>query len=190
MLDTLSTTWGYFMSKYSKQFKLSAIQAFLDRGRGFRHIAAQFQMDPTLLRRWVAAYQLHGEASLEKPGGQYTSEFKLSVLYRMWREKLSLRATAALFNLGNSTLVRNWEQQYYSNGTQALCSNHEKSALTMSKKASRKSVAPPSVPAEELTREQLLDRLETLETENAYLKKLEELEQEKARLRNARKKPG
>ncbi|WP_207059812.1 transposase, partial [Pseudomonas parafulva] len=43
------------MRRYSKQFKLSAIQAFLDRGYGFRHVAAQFQMDPTLLRRWVAA---------------------------------------------------------------------------------------------------------------------------------------
>ncbi|NMY82284.1 transposase, partial [Pseudomonas rhodesiae] len=68
------------MSKYTTQFKLSAITAFLERGRGFRRIAAQFQMDPTLLRRWVEAYRLHGEASLSSAGGRYSALFKFSVL--------------------------------------------------------------------------------------------------------------
>ncbi len=31
------------MSKYTTQFKLSAITTFLEQGRGFRRIAAQFQ---------------------------------------------------------------------------------------------------------------------------------------------------
>jgi transposase-like protein len=63
-LDTHPISGVFFMGKYSKQFKLSAITVFLERGKGFRHIAAQFQMAPTLLRRWVAAYALHGEAYL------------------------------------------------------------------------------------------------------------------------------
>lgn len=82
------------MSKYTTQFKLSAITAFLERGRGFRRIAAQFQMDPTLLRRWVEAYRLHGEASLSSAGGRYSALFKFSVLQRMWRDSLSLRRAA------------------------------------------------------------------------------------------------
>src|SRR5476651_1728679 len=77
-----SNSWGFFMSKYTTQFKLSAITAFLERGRGFRHIAARFQMDPTLLRRWVEAYRLHGEASLSSTGGRYSALFKFSVLQR------------------------------------------------------------------------------------------------------------
>lgn len=100
------------MSKYTTQFKLSAITAFLERGRGFRRIAAQFQMDPTLLRRWVEAYRLHGEASLSSAGGRYSALFKFSVLQRMWRDSLSLRRAAALFNLGDSTQVGRWQQQY------------------------------------------------------------------------------
>ncbi|MDN6863509.1 transposase, partial [Pseudomonas rhodesiae] len=98
------------MSKYTTQFKLSAITAFLERGRGFRRIAAQFQMDPTLLRRWVEAYRLHGEASLSSAGGRYSALFKFSVLQRMWRDSLSLRRAAALFNLGDSTQVGRWQQ--------------------------------------------------------------------------------
>jgi transposase len=177
------------MSKYSKQFKLSAIQAFLDRGRGFRHIAAQFQIDPTLLRRWVEAYRVHGEASLNKPGGHYSVEFKLGVIHRKLRDNLSLRATAALFNLGNSTLVRRWQEQYYSGGSQSL-SNRKEMLVTAMRKAPRKPVETASKPIEELTRAELLERLAMLEVENAYLKKLEELDEEKARLKIARKKPG
>ncbi|XGZ91514.1 transposase [Pseudomonas sp. NT2] len=80
------------MSKYTTQFKLSAITAFLERGRGFRRVAAQFQMDPTLLRRWVEAYRLHGEASLSSTGQRYSALFKFSVLRRMWDDSLSCAA--------------------------------------------------------------------------------------------------
>ncbi|WP_419198440.1 IS3 family transposase, partial [Pseudomonas putida] len=171
---------------YSKQFKLSAIQAFLDRGYGFRHVAAQFQMDPTLLRRWVAAYRTHGQASLEKTGRHYSAEFKLAVLHHKWREDLSLRATSALYNLGNSTLVRSWEEQYYSGGHQPR-PPRKKPVITAMPKAPRKSEDVSSTPTEQLTREQLLTRLAQLEAENAYLKKLEELDEEKAKKKSQEK---
>ncbi|WP_163004632.1 helix-turn-helix domain-containing protein, partial [Pseudomonas viridiflava] len=90
------------------QFKLSVITAFLERGRGFRFIAEQFQLDPTLLRRWVEAYRLHGDASLQARPISYSAEFKLAVLQQMWRENLSFRRVAAVFNLGNSTQVGIW----------------------------------------------------------------------------------
>ena len=175
------------MSKYSIQFKRAAIQAFLKRGRGYRYIAAQFQIDPSLLRRWVEAYRLHREASFEKPCGHYTAEFKHAVLHHKWREQLSLRATAAFFNLGNSTLVRRWEEQYYSDKSHV---RNASTSITAMPKTPRKPVEQPSMPLEELTRAQLIERLRQLEVENAYLKKLEELDQEKARMRQARKKPG
>lgn len=91
------------MSKYTTQFKLSAITVFLERGRGFRHIAAQFQMDPTLLRRWGEAYRLHVEARLILAGERYSALFKFSVLQRMWLDSLSLHRAAAPFNLSDST---------------------------------------------------------------------------------------
>jgi transposase len=177
------------MSKYSTQFKQAAIQAFLKRGRGYRHVAAQFHMDPSLLRRWVTAYRLHGEACFDTPGGHYAVEFKHNVLHHKWREQLSLRATAALFNLGSSTLVRRWEEQYYSDTAHVRNSSKEMS-ITAMPKTPRKPVEQPSRPLEELTQAQLIARLRQLEAENAYLKKLEELDEEKARMRQARKKPG
>jgi transposase len=134
------------MSKYSTSFKQAAVQAFLKRGRGYRYIAAQFQMDPSLLRRWVASYQLHGQASFDKPSGQYSAEFKRNVLHHKWRKQLSLRATAALFNLGNSTLVRRWEEQYYSDKVHVRTSNAQMS-ITAMPKTPRTPVDKPSPPS-------------------------------------------
>lgn len=177
------------MGKYSKHFKLTAIMAFLDRGRGFRHIAARFGMDPTLLRRWVMAYKLHGEASLQgrRPGDSYSAEFKLSVLQHLWAHRLSYRQVAAVFNLGSATQVGIWQQRYYSGGIEALTPGHQGSPTPMPKQPH------PSVPPlkdEDLSHAELLAKLRRAEVEIAYLKKLKEYrEQQRRQAQAARKKP-
>ncbi|MHC8303772.1 IS3 family transposase [Pseudomonas sp. PB3P13] len=157
------------MSQYTSQFKLSAITAFLERGRGFRFIAAQFQMDPTLLRRWVEAYRLHGDASLKVRSRVYSPEFKLGVLQRMWRDKLSLRRVAALFNLGNSSQVGRWQQRYYSGGFEALSAGKGlNTAMTL---PPDKIPDPTSPSDDDLSHAELLIKLRKLQVENAWLKK-------------------
>lgn len=168
------------MSKYTKQFKLSAIQAFLQRGIGYRFIASQFQMDPSLLRRWVAGYRIHGEAGLCGKARTFSPEFKLSVLERMWCDKLSLRQTAAVFGMTHSSQIGMWESQYYSGGIKAL---------TAKNKGPRSCMPKPPVPPvntspvadEDLSHAELLAKLRHAEMEIAYLKKLKELREEKAR---------
>ena len=185
-----SNTGVFCMTTYSKQFKLSAIQAFINRGRGFRHVANQFQIDPTLLRRWVVAYQHHGEASFKRSRRHHSAEFKLTVLHRMLNEQLSHRAAAALFNLGNSSQLGRWQQQYYSGELTAQLSAKKRSSRAMSKQPSKPDETP-VVPDEELSVSQLLRKIRKLEAENAYLKKLEELDEAKLRQKKATtKKPG
>jgi len=93
----------------------------------------------------------------------------------MWRDSLSLRRAAALFNLGNSTQVGRWQQQYYSGGIEALESGKKESSIAMPKPPAkpRKSTAPITAPEPE--HKTLLDELNYLRMENAYLKKLGEL---------------
>ena len=189
MLDTNPISGVCCMSKYPKPFKLSAIKTFIARGRGFRYVAEQFEIDPTLLRRWVMAYQLHGESSLERAWQQHPPEFKLAVLYRMWREKLSHRAAAALFNLGNSSQLGRWEQQYYSGKLSAPLSVKKRPSSAMPKPPPKSDETPP-VRNEDLSVAELLVKLRKLEVENAWLKKLEEFDEAKLRQsKAARKKP-
>ncbi|WP_247618089.1 transposase, partial [Pseudomonas syringae] len=48
------------MGKYSEQFKLTVVKAYLEDNMGFRMVARQFSIDFSLLRRWVANYKSHG----------------------------------------------------------------------------------------------------------------------------------
>lgn len=93
------------MGKYSEQFKRSAIQAYLEETDGYRKVAQRFSMDVSLLRRWMAFYQIHGEASLCRRGLPHSKAFKLSVLETMRKDRLSHRQVAARFGLGQSSQV-------------------------------------------------------------------------------------
>ncbi|WP_153004051.1 transposase, partial [Pseudomonas syringae] len=56
------------MAKYSEQFKLTVVKAYLEGNIGFRKVASQFSIDFSLLRRWVANYKSHGHTGHRKLG--------------------------------------------------------------------------------------------------------------------------
>lgn len=162
------------MSKYSQQFKLDAVNAYLSGNVSYQVVASRLDIDNGMLRHWVAAYRLHGASSLMKKTYCYhTPEFKLSVLQRMWQDELSCRQTTALFGLRHTGQVGIWERQYYSGGIEALSSRKKASPAHMPKPTSKPAGAP--LNDDSRSREQLLAELEYLRMENAYLKKLDAL---------------
>ncbi|MEN5217781.1 transposase, partial [Pseudomonas pudica] len=56
------------MGKYTEQFKLTTITAYLEGNRGFRKVAQHFGIDFSLLRRWVAGYQVGASLSPRSHG--------------------------------------------------------------------------------------------------------------------------
>jgi transposase len=70
------------MAKYSEQFKLAVVREYLsDTSEGYRAIGRRHGLSShTILERWVAAYQLHGDAGLQKKFSNYSAEDKLSIL--------------------------------------------------------------------------------------------------------------
>jgi transposase len=173
-LDTDPDFWGVSMGKYSVQFKITAIKAYIDGDDGFRKIANRYSMDCSLLRRWVAAFQVRGSAGLRANGHRYSTAFKLSVVECMHKERLSYREVAARFGLGQSSQVGIWERQYYSGGLDALSVLKRKKTVSMPKKSPAQYQSQP-VDDDSKSREQLKAELEYLRMENAYLKKLEEI---------------
>ena len=165
------------MSKYSDQFKLTAVQAYLEGPCGFRTIARQFAVDVSLLRRWVSIYQQHGCIKPRTQGQHYSPEFKRSVLEYMCKHRLSLRQTATHFGLGQSSQVGNWARQHYSSGITP--NTRKRKVVAMPKKPYP--LKPVSDDDSQKTREQLLAELEYLRMENACLKKLEELKEQNRR---------
>jgi transposase len=174
------------MSKHNEQFKLSVIKDYLAKGGGSRAVARRHDVDESTVRKWVAAYRQHGERGIEKKFTHYDAQFKLSVLRHIREKGLSHREAAAVFNIRNPPSIGVWERQYYAGGIEALASRRS----GRPKKMPDIPISPESVATDQArTREQLLEEINYLRMENAYLKKLEALVQadKKAAQRKKRK---
>jgi len=177
-----SNFWGFFMTKYDEQFKLSAVQQYLSGAGGYKAIAKKLGLDHGMLRRWVLTFRAHGKDGLTKKFSHYSAEFKLSVLRHLWDNELSYVQAAALFNIRSPASLSNWEREYRRAGLDALAARPRGRRKSMSEVPSQ-----PKPPEDEKrSREDLLAELEHLRMENAYLKKLQALVQ--ARPKQARPK--
>lgn len=162
------------MSKHTEQFKLKVIQDYLSCVDGFRAVAQRHGADESAVPKWVATYQQHGASGIDKKYTHYDTQFKLSVLQRMWNKELSQREAAVVFNIRSAASIGVWERQYYAGGIDALAPRRRGRPKKMPNTPIAK---PPVVTDQTRTREQLLEEINYLRMENAYLKKLEALVQ-------------
>lgn len=163
------------MIKHSDAFKLQVVQQYLGGSIGFHSLARQHGIVGPMVRRWVECYRLHGMDGLARKVGQYSPEFKLSVLQDMWDNSLSQTQAAARHNVRNPTSIGIWASRYLSGGYEALIRPGRRKIQDMPAPTSK----PEPLRDDEKPREQLLAELEYLRMENAYLKKLEALVQAK-----------
>ena len=171
------------MVKYTKAIKVAVIKQYLDGPFGFHRLAAQHGIPAPFIRRWVAAYRLHGDESFARRRGHYSAEVKLSVLRHMWDNALSINQTAAVFNIPNPDSIRTWSKRYNEGGSETL--GRIKPAVS---DMPARVMPPDDKPVQELSREELVKRVEHLQMEVAVLKKLEALAQaKKAAARKKRK---
>jgi transposase len=174
MLDT--NLWGFFMSKYSEEFKLSVVQQYLGGVGGFKAIARQHGLCHSVVRRWVLWYQAYGTEGLKKKFTHYSAEFKLSVLQRIWDDELSYGQAAIAFDIRNPGVLGVWERVYRSGGIDALRSRPKGKPRQMTI-AIAKPEPKPKPDDENRSHDELLAELNHLRMENAYLKKLRALVQ-------------
>ena len=166
------------MTKYPEQFKLELVEQYLTGEAGFTAVARQHAVPRALLQRWVAFFRLHGLAGLQSKSVQYSPEFKLSVLRRMWENGLSLSKTSAIFDIRDQCAVGKWERSYLAHGLPGLGVSPLPTFEAMATRKKYKK-PDPSIPDAEKSREDLLAELNWMRMESAYLKKLDALIQEK-----------
>jgi transposase len=154
------------MSRHSGSFKRSVVDSYLSGDESYASAASKRGVDAATVRKWVALYQAHGDGGLSSKYGRYDAAFKLSVLERMWKEGLSYRQTAALFDIRNAGCLTDWEKRYHAGGIEAL--GPRPRGRPMSKP--RAPAAPVAASDEAKSREELLAELKQLRMENAYLK--------------------
>ena len=156
------------MAKYDEQFKLDAIQRYLTGLHGYREVAQACGIDRSMLRRWVASYQLHGRGGLQAQHKRYTAEFKVEVLRRIERDNLSDRQAVAIYDLRDAGVIGRWRSQYDEGGLGAL-EPRRRGRPAMPHKH------PPELAPKDMTEKQLREENAYLRAELDYLKKLDAL---------------
>jgi transposase len=162
------------VTKYNAQFKLEVIQSYLKTGSQYQ-TAKLYGVNTSDVRRWTLVYQHHGPASLQKQVNQRRSvKHKLEILEYIRVHGISARQAAAQFNIPSPSTIALWQRLYNEGGIAALQSAPigRRPMPKINKTILQKSLT-------ELTAAELQRRLEYVEAENAYLKKLRALVQEK-----------
>ena len=177
------------MAKYSYEFKLEIVQAYL-RGEGSIHYLAQKYGMPgdAPLKRWVREYQELGSGSLlrSREKKQYSFEFKMHVVELYLTTELSYLELAIQVGMKNSTTVAQWVSAYRKSGVEALRPRPKGRRRNVDKKKISKELAKelPDEKAEYL--KQLEDENLRLRIENAFLKELRRLRLEEEAQRTQR----
>lgn len=172
------------MVKFSVEKKLEVVQKYLKNEGGYRFLSEIYGTTHNTIKKWVLQYQYHGEEGLVKTYTNYTIQFKLDVLNYMNEQGTSLYETAAIFNIPAPSTILTWKLKLETEGLDALKSK-KKGRLSM-KKETKNTESKNPAPVEG-TVEALQAKIERLEMENAYLKKLNALVQMQEKLQTKSK---
>ncbi|AYH41380.1 helix-turn-helix domain-containing protein [Christensenella minuta] len=156
--------------KYSLEEKVSIVEKVLSGEWGIKEAGRNTGIHKGDIQKWIAAYEQHGVAGLDRRGSSYTGEFKQTVIEDMRINRLSLRETAAKYNIAIHSTISRWERIYLEEGAQGLYAE---------RRGRRIKGRPPKLTKQ--AEEDLIAENQRLRAEVDYLKKLNALVQEKER---------
>jgi transposase len=172
------------MSKYTVEVKLQAVERYLTGNESYQTIAESIGVAKSQVITWVKLFEAQGEKGFKKGYTSYSSGFKLDVLNFMNETGTSFLETASTFNISSPSIIYRWDQLLKTKGLDALEPNKEE--LPSMKKETKKVEPQKSITAEDSV-EALQAKVERLEMENAYLKKLNALVQMQGKLQTKSK---
>lgn len=170
------------MAKYSNEFKKEVVEFYLNNQVGYETTANHFNIPSfSTVRKWTKKYQEHGIKGLMRNQKiSYSGKFKQNVVEYMHRNHLSGLETAIYFNLANENVPNKWERIYYEEGPQGLYMERRGRRKNMSSKPRKKKLSKEN-------EEDLIEEVQRLRMENAYLKKLQALVQERTKPKQSKK---
>ena len=176
------------MAKYSYEFKLKVVQAYLQYEGGYGYLAKKYNITtPRNIEVWVHAYKKLGKEGLmrSRQNKNYSFQFKLSVVELYLSSEVSYQELALSQGINNPALLNRWVNDFRIAGPDALRPKKKgrKKTLDMKefKKPSKSNVEKPVDTSAEHIR-QLEDENLKLRIENAYLKELRRLRLEEEAL--------
>ena len=185
-----SNDWevGFFMAKFSFEFKKMIVQEYLDGKGGVGYIAKRYNIShKSQIQRWINAYREFGDDGLlrSRQNNNYSFQFKLSVVELYLSSEISYQELALSQGINNPSLITRWVNDFRIAGPDALRPKKKgrKKTLDIREfKKSSKSNEEKSVDSSAEHIKKLEDELLKLRIENAYLKELRRLRLEEEAL--------
>ena len=176
------------MAKYSYEFKLKVVQAYLNEKGSYAFLAKQHNVhSKEQIRNWVQVYQEFGKEGLmrSRKNNNYSFQFKLSVVELYLSSEVSYKELALSQGINNPSLITRWVNDFRIAGPDALRPNKKGRKKTLDikefKKTSKSNEEKPVDTSVEHIKE-LEDELLKLRIENAYLKEVRRLRLEEEAL--------
>ena len=167
------------MAKYSFEFKMEVVQAYLNAEGGYRYLASKYNIPAKRrIEEWVHAYREFGEEGLmrSRQNKKYTFQFKLSMVELYLSSEVSYQELALKEGINSPALIGKWVNAFQIAGPDALRPRMKGRKKTLDN--IKKGVTDTSV---EHVKE-LEDELLKLKIENAFLKELRRLRLEEETL--------
>ena len=176
------------MAKYSYEFKLKVVQAYLQYEGGYGYLAKKYNITtPRNIEVWVHAYKKLGKEGLmrSRQNKNYSFQFKLHVVELYLSSEVSYQELALSQGINNPSLITRWVNDFRIAGPDALRPKKKGRKKTLDikefKKPSKFGEEKPVDTSAEHVKE-LEDELLKLRIENAYLKELRRLRLEEEAL--------
>ena len=176
------------MSKYSYEFKMKVVQAYLNGEGSYEYLAKKYNLsDKHPLRIWVSVYKEFGKEGLmrSRQNKNYSLQFKLSVVELYLSSEVSYRELALSQGINNPSLITRWVNDFRIADPDALRPKKKGRKKTLDtrelKKPSQSNEGKPVDTSAEHVKE-LENELLRLRIENAYLKELRRLRLEEEAL--------
>lgn len=175
--------------KYNVDEKLQICLDKQQNGLSNAELSLKYSIAKTTIRDWVKEYEKSGnpafQRDLNKKNNSYTAEFRISIVKEKLSSNLSYRELGRKYGI-NKCVIQSWVCKYEEKGEVALItdSRGRTGAGRPPKSATTTNISKKEIKTID---KQLLDEVEALRAEVAYLKKFNALAWEKQQLQKEKK---
>ena len=176
------------MAKYSYEFKLKAVQAYLNGEGSYDYLAKKYNISAcSKFKEWVASYKKFGKEGImrSRKNNKYSFQFKLSVVELYLLSKVSYQELALSQGINNPSMIARWVKDFRITGPDALRPKKKGRKKTLdTRKLKKPSKTNEEEPVDTSVKhiKELEDENLRLRIENAYLKELRRLRLEEEAL--------
>src|SRR4051812_40982902 len=107
--------------KHTYEYRLSCVQAVLNKHQSARSVARQFGCDESCIRGWIRFYSKYGPAGIVPVSSRtYDLNFKLKVLDTIKKKSLTLKEAGLMYAIPSDSVIRTWQRNFAKDGIAGL----------------------------------------------------------------------